>query len=115
MLSATVLAAILVSAAPGADSDLAGAQFTAQCLGVYSGDTLSVMRDGKPLMVEVPPHVVLTVKETEPGMRGDTAQGGNKPATLETGLTVNVPLFIEIGDTLKVDTRTGEYLGRAES
>jgi elongation factor P len=78
-------------------------------------DTVSVMtREGKPLLIELPPHVTLTVSETEPGMRGDTAQGGNKPATLETGLTVNVPLFIEIGDALKVDTRTGEYLGRAE-
>jgi elongation factor P len=78
-------------------------------------DTVSVMtRDGQPLFLELPPHVILSVSETEPGMRGDTAQGGSKPAKLETGLTVNVPLFVDIGDALKIDTRTGEYLGRAE-
>jgi elongation factor P len=54
----------------------------------------------------------LQVEQTDPGFKGDTATGGTKPATLETGLVVSVPLFINIGDTLKVDTRTGEYLER---
>ena len=51
--------------------------------------------------------------QTDPGLKGDTAQGGTKPATLETGTEVKVPLFIEIGDVLKIDTRTGEYVSRA--
>ena len=56
--------------------------------------------------------VELEVKETEPGVRGDTAQGGSKPAPMETGLVVHVPLFIETGDTLRIDTRTGKYVTR---
>jgi len=56
--------------------------------------------------------VELAVKETDPGVRGDTAQGGTKPAVMETGLVVQVPLFIEEGETLKIDSRTGKYLGR---
>ena len=63
--------------------------------------------------VELPAAVVLTVAETDPGIKGDTAQGGSKQAKLETGLTVQVPLFINTGDRLKVDTRTGAYLERA--
>lgn len=62
--------------------------------------------------IELPAAVVLTVTETDPWVKGDTAQGGTKPAKLETGITVTVPLFINPGDRLKVDTRTGEYLGR---
>ena len=59
------------------------------------------------------PHTVeLSVAETDPGFKGDTASGGSKPATLETGLVVNVPLFIDIGDQVRVDTRTGEYVER---
>jgi elongation factor P len=57
--------------------------------------------------------VILEVSETEPAIRGDTAQGATKPATLETGLTVTVPLFVNIGDKVKVDTRSGQYLERA--
>jgi elongation factor P len=60
----------------------------------------------------MPITVDLKVTETAPGFRGDTAQGGSKPATLETGLVVQVPLFVDQGDTLKVDTRSGEYLSR---
>jgi elongation factor P len=56
--------------------------------------------------------VELEVKQTDPGLRGDTAQGGSKPATMETGLVVQVPLFIEEGEVLKIDSRTGKYLGR---
>ena len=63
--------------------------------------------------IELPAAVELAVTQTDPGVRGDTAQGGTKPATLETGITVNVPLFINTGDVLKVDTRTGQYLERA--
>ena len=74
---------------------------------------VSVLMDGStPLSVELPTFVELAVAETEPGLRGDTAQGGSKPAKLETGSVVSVPLFIEVGDVLKVDTRTGRYIER---
>lgn len=66
-----------------------------------------------PLAVTVPNFVELEVTETDPGLKGDTAQGGSKPATLSTGAMVRVPLFVNIGDVLKVDTRKGEYVGRA--
>jgi len=69
--------------------------------------------DGAPIEVEAPTTVELTITHTEPGLRGDTAQGGSKPATLETGVSIQVPLFIEQGERIKVDTRTGEYLSRA--
>ncbi|MFQ5470431.1 MAG: elongation factor P [Gammaproteobacteria bacterium] len=71
--------------------------------------------NGNPLIVIPPNFVILDVSETDPGVRGDTSSGGNKPATLETGAVVRVPLFIDIGDPLKVDTRTGEYVSRAKS
>ncbi len=73
-----------------------------------------ILWNGSPIGIEPPNFVHLTVAETEPGVRGDTAQGGVKPATLETGAMVRVPLFIEIGDVLKIDTRTGEYVSRAK-
>ncbi|MBV8950927.1 MAG: elongation factor P [Actinobacteria bacterium] len=63
--------------------------------------------------VDLPASVELAVTETEPGIQGDRVSGARKPATLETGLVVQVPLFVEVGDTLKVDTRSGEYLTRA--
>ncbi len=76
--------------------------------------TVTVLfHNGKPLGVEVPIFVELTVTETEPGIKGDTAAGATKPATLETGMTVNVPLFVNEGDRLKIDTRTGKYMERA--
>lgn len=68
--------------------------------------------DGEPIDVELPTSVVLQVVQTDPGFKGDTATGGNKPAVMETGLTVNVPLFVSEGDNLKIDTRTGEYIER---
>ena len=68
---------------------------------------------GTVISVEPPTFVELEVTETEPGFKGDTAQGATKPATLETGAQIKVPLFINIGDVLKIDTRTGEYLERA--
>ncbi len=66
-----------------------------------------------PIAVDPPNHIELEVVETDPGLKGDTAQGGSKPATLSTGAVVKVPLFVEIGDVLRIDTRTSEYLGRA--
>lgn len=68
---------------------------------------------GKPISVELPMHVELEVVETDPGVRGDTASGGSKPARLETGATIQVPLFVEIGNRVRVDTRTRAYLERA--
>ncbi len=68
---------------------------------------------GRPIGVDMATAVVMTVASTEPGMRGDTATGATKPATMETGLVVNVPLFIEEGEKLKIDTRSGEYIERA--
>ena len=67
----------------------------------------------KPISIELPIKVALEVKNTPPGIRGDTATGGTKPATLETGLIVNVPLFIKEGDRVRVNTDTGEYVERA--
>lgn len=70
--------------------------------------------NGQPLSVTPPNFTVLKVTDTDPGVRGDTSGGGGKPATLETGAVVRVPLFIDIGELLKVDTRSGEYVGRAK-
>ncbi len=72
-----------------------------------------VSHRGSPLTVEVPTFVELAVAKTDPGVRGDTASGGSKPATLETGAVIQVPLFINVGDRLRVDTRTGTYIERA--
>jgi len=69
--------------------------------------------DGVPLYVELPAAVELTVSQTDPGLQGDRSTGGTKPATLETGAQIQVPLFITTGEKVKVDTRTGQYLGRA--
>lgn len=70
--------------------------------------------NNEPLSVTPPNHVILKIVQTDPGLRGDTATGGTKPATLETGAVVKVPLFIEEGETIKVDTRTGEYISRVK-
>jgi len=72
-----------------------------------------ILWNGKPISVLPPHHVVLEVTETDPGLRGDTSGGGTKPAKLATGAVVKVPLFVNIGDKLKVNTRTGEYVSRA--
>jgi elongation factor P len=72
-----------------------------------------LFHNGKAIGVEVPIFVELKVAKTEPGVRGDTASGGSKPAVLETGMTVQVPLFINEGDVLRIDTRTGKYIERA--
>ena len=71
-----------------------------------------ILHEGQPIAIEMPITVDLKVASTEPGFKGNTAQGGSKPATLETGLLVQVPLFIDTGETIRVDTRSGEYLSR---
>jgi len=79
------------------------------------GTTVEIpLYEGKPVGVEPPVFVEMEVTETTPGVKGDTASGGSKPATLETGLVVSVPLFIEAGNMVKVDTRSGEYVERVE-
>jgi len=70
--------------------------------------------NGTPLSVDAPNFVVLTITETDPGLKGDTSGGGGKPATLETGAVVRVPLFVQTGELIKVDTRKGEYVSRAK-
>jgi elongation factor P len=70
------------------------------------------IHEGNPIYVELPASVVLEITFTEPGLQGDRSSGGTKPATVETGLQIQVPLFVEQGTKVKVDTRTGEYLGR---
>lgn len=70
------------------------------------------IHEGAPIYVELPASVVLEITFTEPGLQGDRSSGGTKPATLETGLQIQVPLFVEQNTKVKVDTRTGEYLGR---
>lgn len=91
----------------------------------YVGDAKDYLQEGiklsilyyneRPISIELPNFVELKVTETDPGLKGDTAAGGNKKAILETGLQVNVPLFINEGEVLKIDTRTGEYVERVKS
>jgi elongation factor P len=73
-----------------------------------------LFHNGEPIGVELPFFVELTIVKTEPGVRGDTARGGTKPATVETGAVIQVPLFLNEGDVIKIDTRTGEYIERAK-
>ena len=81
---------------------------------LVEGENIEVLiYEGNPISVELPAAVELTVTETEPGLRGDTATGATKLATTHTGLKLQVPLFVNEGDVIKVDTRTGEYLERA--
>ena len=97
-------------------------QYTASKAAV--GDNAPWLKDGTtcivtlfnnvPLVVTPPPHIELKIIETDPGLRGDTATGGQKPAKLETGAVVRVPLFINEGEVIRVDTRTGEYISRAK-
>ncbi len=73
------------------------------------------VHEGTPLYVELPPSVELVISHTDPGVQGDRSTGGTKPATLETGAEVAVPLFVSTGEKIKVDTRDGRYLGRVNS
>ncbi|MDG2060714.1 MAG: elongation factor P [SAR86 cluster bacterium] len=70
--------------------------------------------DNNPIMIQAPNFVDLEVTQTDPGLKGDTAQGGTKPATLSTGIVVKVPLFVSEGEVITIDTRTGEYQGRSK-
>jgi len=94
------------------------ASLTAQQIGskvkyIKEGMEVNVVRwKDKVIDVELPNTVVLTITETDPGVRGDTATGGTKPATVETGAIINVPLFVNVGDRIKIDTRDDSYLGR---
>ena len=81
-----------------------------------AGMEVDLLFDGSEVLdVRIPPHVNLVVIETEPGFKGNTATGATKPAKIETGFTLQVPLFIEIDDVLRIDTRTGEYVERTKS
>jgi elongation factor P len=71
-----------------------------------------LLYNGNPIDIEIPVSLVMTVTHTEPGVKGDTVSNVTKPATLETGVVIQVPIFVNIGDRVKVDTRTREYLGR---
>jgi elongation factor P len=76
-------------------------------------EVMVAMHEGVPLYLELPTSVVLEITYTEPGLQGDRSTGGTKPATVQTGATVMVPLFLTTGEKIKVDTRDGRYLGRA--
>ena len=78
-----------------------------------NADAIVAMHEGNPLFLELPASVELTITYTEPGLQGDRSSGGTKPATVETGITIQVPLFIKQDEKVLVDTRTGAYLGRA--
>ncbi|PJA97856.1 MAG: elongation factor P [Ignavibacteriales bacterium CG_4_9_14_3_um_filter_30_11] len=83
---------------------------------IKEGEQLEILFDGDNIInIEIPIFVQLKVKETEPGFKGDTATGATKPAILETGASINVPLFVNVGDELKVDTRTNSYVERVKS
>ena len=80
------------------------------------GESVDILFNGNDITgIELPITVELKVKETVPGVRGDSANAGTKPATVETGATVNVPLFINEGDVVKIDTRTGDYIERVKA
>jgi elongation factor P len=78
-----------------------------------NAEVIVAMHEGNPLYVELPASVALEITYTEPGIQGDRSSGGTKPATLETGIDIQVPLFIKQGEKVLVDTRDGSYLGRA--
>jgi elongation factor P len=72
------------------------------------------LHDNQPIVIVPPNFVNLKITDTDPGLKGDTSGGGGKPATLETGAVVQIPLFVQIGEVIKVDTRTGEYSSRVK-
>jgi elongation factor P len=95
------------------EASLSAEQIGSKVKYLKEGMEVNVVRwKDKVIDVELPTTVVLTVVETDPGVRGDTATGGTKPATVETGAVVNVPLFVNVGDRIKIDTRDDSYLGR---
>jgi elongation factor P len=95
------------------ESNLTPVQIGPNVKYLKEGMEVSIVRWGEQIMeVELPNTVVLVVTETDPGMKGDTATGGSKPAIVETGAQVTVPLFISIGEKIKIDTRTDQYVGR---
>jgi elongation factor P len=77
-----------------------------------SAEAVVAVHEGSPLFIELPTSVELEITYTEPGLQGDRATGGTKPATVETGAEIQVPLFVTTGEKIKVDTRDGRYLGR---
>jgi len=79
------------------------------------GSAQVALHEGVPIALDLPASMVLAVKQTDPGAKGDTRTGASKPATLETGLVVQVPLFVEEGERIKVDTRSGEYIERVKA
>jgi elongation factor P len=81
---------------------------------VEGADGQVSMYEGTPIAVDLPASVVLTIRDTAPGAKGDTKTGATKPATVETGAIVNVPLFVEAGEKIKVDTRSGDYVERVK-
>jgi elongation factor P len=80
-----------------------------------NAEVVVALHDSAPLYVELPVSVELVISQTDPGLQGDRSTGGTKPATLETGATIQVPLFVTTGEKVKVDTRDGRYLGRISS
>ena len=83
--------------------------------GLVENDTCTItLWNGSPIVVQPANFVELEITETDPGLKGDTAGTGGKPATLATGAVVRVPLFVQTGDVVRVDTRSGEYVGRAQ-
>jgi elongation factor P len=99
----------------GKEVALTAAQVGDQKFYMKEGDTVSIaVSGGESITLKLPVSVELKIAETPPGVKGDTAAGGSKPAVLETGLTIKVPLFVKEGERVKVDTRTGEYLERAK-
>ena len=80
-----------------------------------NAEAVVAVHDGVPLFIELPTSVELLIQHTDPGLQGDRSTGGTKPATLETGGTIQVPLFVSTGEKVKVDTRDGRYLGRVSS
>ncbi len=80
-----------------------------------NAEVVVAVHDSTPLYVELPTSVELTISHTDPGLQGDRSTGGTKPATLETGATIQVPLFVRTGEKVKVDTRDGRYLGRVST
>ena len=95
----------------GKETSLSDKKVGDQKFYMKEGDSVSIAESGgDPITLKLPVSVVLKIVETPPGFKGDTAAGGSKPAMLETGITIKVPLFVKEGDIVKVDTRTGEYL-----